>query len=154
VTAAVYAPKLARVPDARKAPFPLLDPVLLAYLSLVMGAPLCCLAGFVNGIALRRARLALLALGLGVVGWFGFWAVAEGAYRGGLRELPLVILAARAFHIAIGALLAWSQWAHLRGHQFLDGRTVPTLGGVVIATAAALALPTKTLLWLWGLPVR
>ena len=154
MTADVYTPSLARVPDARKAPFPLLDPVLLAYLSLVLGAPVACLAGLVNAVALRRPRLALIALALALVGWFGFWAVAEGAYRGGLRNLPLVILLARVFHIAIGALLAWSQWAHLRGHQFLDGRTVSTLAGVVFATIAHLAMPTKAVLWLWGLPVR
>lgn len=154
MTADAYAPTLARVPDARQAPFPLIDPVLLAYLSLLLGAPLACLAGCVNGAALRRPRLAAIALGLGIVGWFGFGAVAEGIYQAGLRNVPLVILIARVFHMAVGALLAWSQWAHLRGHQFLDGRVVSTLGGVVVATAVHLALPAKTLFWLWGLPVR
>ena len=149
-----YTPALQRVPDARKAPFPLPDPVLLGYLSLVVGAPLACLVGAVNGVALRRPRLVLIALGLGVVGWFGSWAVAEGVYRGGVHSLALVILSARVLHVAVGALLAWSQWAHLRGHRFLGGRVVPTLGGVVLATALHLALPWTAVLWLWGLPVR
>jgi hypothetical protein len=144
---------LARVPDARRGPFPLFDPVLLAYLSLVMGAPLACLAGLVNAIALRRVRLAAIALVLGVVGWLGFGLIAEGLYGRGLRNFPLIFLAARVFHIAVGAALAWSQWAHLRGHRFLDGRTIPTLGGVIVATTAQFLIPIKGLLWMWGLPV-
>ena len=154
MTAQAYAPVLARVPDARRGPFPLFDPVLLAYLSLVLGAPLACLAGLVNAVALRRTRLALIALGLGVAGWLGFGAISEGLYDGGVRNLPLIFLAARVFHIAVGATLAWSQWAHVRGHRFLDGRTLPTLGGVVVATVAQFLIPLKGLLWLWGLPVR
>jgi hypothetical protein len=151
VTAQAYAPTLARVPDARRAPFPLCDPVLLAYLSLVLGAPLASVAGFVNAAALRRLPLALTALALGTAGWFGFGALANGLYEGGLRNVPLVILIARVFHIAVGALLAWTQWAHVRGHRFLDGRTVSTLGGVVLATVLALSLPPRVLLRMWGL---
>jgi hypothetical protein len=153
VTAQAYAPVLARVPDARRGPFPLFDPVLLAYLSLVLGAPLACLAGLVNALALRRLRPAIVALVLGVVGWVGFGAIAEGLYDGGLRNLQLIVLGARVFHIAVGAALAWSQWAHVRGHRFLDGRTIPTLGGVVVATAALFLVPGRALFWLWGLPV-
>lgn len=151
MTAQAYAPALAREPDARRAPFPLCDPVLLGYLSLVLGAPLACLAGLVNGVGLRRPRLVLIAIVLGVLGWFGFGAVIELLDRSGIRNVPLILLIARMWHIAVGALLAWSQWPHVRGHRFLDGRTVSTLGGVILATAASLALPFPTLLRLWGL---
>jgi hypothetical protein len=149
VTVAADTALLTRVPDARRARFPLFDPVLLAYLSLILG-PIACLLGCVNALALRRPRLALTALGLGLFGWLGFGVVATLLLERGMRNVALVIVLARLCHVSAGALLAWSQWAHLRGHQFLDGRVVHTLGGVLVATALSVALPWPVRLWLWG----
>lgn len=146
------APALARVPDARRGAFRLFDPVLLAYLALILGGSLAGLLGVVNGVALRRPRLALTALGLAVASWLGFWVTVEGLSRAGVSSAQALVLAGRLVHMAAGGALAWSQWAHLRGHQFLDGRVVSTLGGVVMATAAFIALPWQARLWLWGLP--
>jgi hypothetical protein len=142
---------LQRVPDARRAPWPLLPAVFLPYVALMLGAGAAAAAALYNAVALRRARLGLIALAVGLAGWAGFGFVALPAIRGGIRSPGLVILPATLVNVALGALLAWSQWAHLRGHEFLEGRTVPLLSAVLATFAAALLIPRRVQLVLEGL---
>jgi hypothetical protein len=142
---------LRRVPDARRATWPLLPAVFLPYVALMLGAGAAAGAALYNAVALRRARLASIALAVGLVGWVGFGVTVLLAMRGGIRNPALVILPATLANVALGALLAWSQWAHVRGHEFLDGRTVPLLHAVLATFAAALLLPRRAQLVLEGL---
>lgn len=142
---------LQRVPDARRARWPLLPAIFLPYLALMLGAGAAAAAALYNAVALRRTRLGLIALAVGLVGWAGVSFVVVLAIRGGLRNPGLVVLPATLVNVALGALLAWSQWAHLRGHEFLDGRTVPLLNAVLVTFAAALLIPRRLQLVLEGL---
>lgn len=142
---------LQRVPDARQSAWPLFPAVVLPYLALMLGAAAASLAALYNAVALRRVRPALVALAVGTVGWAGFGAFVLLAYSGGVRDPALVVLPARVANIGLGVLLAWSQWAHLRGHDFLGGRTVPTIYVVVAAFAAVVVVPLRPLLVLEGL---
>lgn len=142
---------LRRVPDARRAPWPLLPPVFLPYLALMLGAGPAALAALYNAIGLRRPRLALTALIVGLVGGASFAVMAALAVRGGIENPALALLPARLVNVGLGAALAWSQWAHLRGHEFLDGRTVPLLHAVLLTLAAVLLIPSRAQLALEGL---
>ena len=142
---------LQRVPDARRARWPLLPAVFLPYLALLLGAGAAAGAALYNAAALRLTRLGLVALAVGLVGWAGVAFAVLLAIRGGIRDPALVVLPATLVNVALGALLAWSQWAHLRGHEFLDGRTVPLLNAVLVTFAAALLIPRRLQLVLEGL---
>jgi hypothetical protein len=151
---ASYLPALARVPDARRAPLPLFEPVLLAYVALLLGAPVASLLALFNAAVLRRPGPALLAAAAAAGSWLGFAALVSVLWELGARNVPLIILGGRIVHLLVGVLLAWSQWAHHRGHVFLDGREVPLLPAVLTAMALNYVLPFPFLLWLWGLPTR
>jgi hypothetical protein len=142
---------LRRVPDARRAPWPLLPPVFLPYLALMLGAGVAALAALYNAIALRRTKPALAALVIGGLGWAGFGILFALTVEGGVKNPALALLPARLVNVLLGALLAWSQWAHVRGHEFLDGRTVPLLNAVLVAFLAVLAIPLRPQLVLEGL---
>jgi hypothetical protein len=142
---------LQRVPDARRASWPLLPAAFLPYVALMLGAGAAAGAALYNAVALRRVRLGSIALAVGLVGWAGLSFVVLLAIRGGIRNPALVILPATLANAALGALLAWSQWAHLRGHEFLEGRTVPLLNAVLLTFAAALLIPRRVQLVLEGL---
>jgi hypothetical protein len=140
---------LQRVPDARKATWPVLPPVLLPYVALMLGVAVASLLASYNAVALRRMRLAFVALAIGAVGWLGFgFAVAA---LGGLEHGLLALLPARLVNVGLGALLAWTQWPHVRGHEFLGGRTMVLLHLVVVAFAAVLIIPIRPRLVLEGL---
>jgi hypothetical protein len=104
-----------------------------------------------NALALRRVRPALVAIVVGLVGWAGFGFLFALAVDGGLRNPMLALLPARLVNVGLGVLLAWSQWAHARGHEFLEGRTIPLLHGVLAAFAAVMLMPTRPRLVLEGL---
>jgi hypothetical protein len=142
---------LQRVPDARRAAWPLLPPVFLPYVALMLGPAVAALAALYNALALRRPRIALIAVALGIVGWVGFGVLFALVVSGGVRSPLLALLPARLLNIGLGVLLAWSQWAHVRGHDFLNGRTVVLLHAVLVAFLAVLVIPTRPQLVLEGL---
>jgi hypothetical protein len=142
---------LERVPDARKAPWPLLPPVLFPYVALMLGIAVAALLALYNSVALRRVKPALAALLVGVLGWLGFGFLFAMLIGGGMRNVALALLPVRLVSVGLGALLAWSQWSHVRGHRFLDGRTVQLLHGVLAAFAATYFLPVRPRLVLQGL---
>jgi hypothetical protein len=139
------------VPDARRAGAPLLPAVFLPYAALMMGAGVSGLLALYNAVALRRWRLASLTLVVALVGWVGFGLVFALVVGGGTKNVVLALLPARLLNVGLGAVLAWSQWAHVRGHEFLDGRTVPLLHAVLGTFAAAVLMPTRLRLVLEGL---
>jgi hypothetical protein len=118
----------------------------------MLGVGLASLLALSNALAVRRARPALVALLVGVVGWIGFGVVfVLLVSRGGLRDFSLAVLPARLFNVGLGTLLAWSQWSYVRGHEFLDGRTIPLLHAVLVAFVALFILPGRVQLVLEGL---
>ena len=149
-----YTAVLGRVPDGRRGRLPLLSPVLLGYLSLLLGAPLAAFGAGYNALVLRRARPLLAALAVGVFGWFAFGLLLNLLWSRGTRNFALLLLAGRLLHVALGCLLAWSQWAHFRGHRFLDGREVPLLPSVLCAMALTVVVPPLVILAIMGLPLR
>lgn len=149
-----YTAVLARVPDGRRGTMPLFSPVLLGYLALFLGAPLAAACAGYNALVLRRARPLLAALAVGTLGWFAFGWLLNLLWSRGARNFALLLLAGRLLHLALGCLLAWSQWAHFRGHRFLDGREVPLLPAVLCAMALTVLVPPLVILAMMGLPLR
>lgn len=142
---------LQRVPDARRAPLPLVPPVLLPYVALMLGIAVAGLLALFNSLALRRAKPAVVAVVVGVAGWLGFGLLFAVLVAGGLDNIPLALLPVRLLNIGLGAVLAWSQWSHVRGHTFLDGRTVVLLHAVLAAFVLVLVMPVRLRLVLEGL---
>ncbi|MGH9884676.1 MAG: hypothetical protein ACREBE_04060 [bacterium] len=145
-----YTPVLGRVPDARRAPIPLFPPAVLGYLALMLGAGVAGTLALWNALALRRAGVALVSLALGLVGWAGYGAVIVATASSGVKNVAVLLLLARVFSLAIGIVLAWHQTAQVRGHSFLDGRTVPLLPCIVAGLVLSLLLPWRVLLVLMG----
>jgi hypothetical protein len=142
---------LQRVPDARRARLRLFPPVLLPYVALMLGAAAAGLLALYNSLALRRARPAMVAVAVGLVGWAGFGVVFAMLVAAGLRDARLALLPVRLINVGLGVVLAWSQWSHVRGHTFLDGRTVVLLHAVLAAFVLVLAMPVRLRLVLEGL---
>lgn len=148
--AMAYTPVLGRVPDARKSPVPLFPPAVLGYLGLMLGAGVAGALALWNSLALRRPMAALVALVLGLFGWAGFGVVILATASSGVTNVAVVLLLARLFSLAIGILLAWHQMAYVRGHSFLDGKTVPLLPCILIGLAVSLLLSRRLMLLLLG----
>jgi hypothetical protein len=146
-----YQPLLSRVPDARRAPFPLVDPVLLGYLSFILGAPAAALCATYNALLLRRWLLALESAAVGLVAWFAFEPSITYVYEQTL-DINIAFIILRLAGLAVGVFLAWRQWPHLRGHVFLDGKVVPILWGVIAGILIGTQLSMATLLTIMGLP--
>jgi len=142
---------LQRVPDGRRASLPLLSPVFFPYAALMLGPAVAGACALYNAVALRRGGLAVVAVVLGLLGWVGFGFVVAAAVAGGLENGLLALLPARLLNVGFGTLLAWSQWGHVRGHQFLDGKAVPLLHAVLVAFAAIFIIPLRARLLLEGL---
>ena len=136
-----YAPVLSRVPDARLGKTPLLHPILFGYLALALGSAVAAGAAFYNALSLRLWREMAVAFGLGLAGWFGCHLLVNRLWDAGFRNIPLLLLTCRLCHVAIGALLALSQWSSFRGHRFLGGGAVSLVGAVVTGIALQFVLP-------------
>lgn len=117
----------------------------------MLGAAAASLVALYNAVALRRPKPALFALLVGAIGWTCFGAIAGLVLSGGLHSLALALLPGRLFSVGLGVLLAWSQWSYVRGHEFLGGRVVPLLHGVITAFAVFMILPVRLLLIFQGL---
>ncbi len=142
---------LQRVPDARRAPLRLFPPVLLPYVALMLGVAVAGVLALYNSLALRRARPAIVAVAVGVVGWLGFGFLFAMLVAAGLHNVLLALLPVRLVNVGLGAVLAWSQWSHVRGHTFLEGRTVVLLHAVLAAFVLVLLMPVRLRLVLEGL---
>ena len=147
---APYEARLVRVPDGRRAPLALLDPVFLGYAGLILGAPFAGLCALYNAVLLRRLSLAVEAIAVGLGSWLLFWPVANWIYDLGLDNVRLIRLVLKAIAVGLGALLASRQWPHVRGHRVLDGQIVPLLWCVVIGFALVMWMPAGLALRLLG----
>lgn len=138
-------PMLQGVPDARRAPLPLFEPVTIGVLALMIGAPLACILALLNGLQLRRLSLIVMAAVVGpatiVLGQWVFEVLVEN----GLENISLLLLGVRLLYVAAGLLLGWQQWLHVKGHALLGGRTVPAALAVGIALGAAFLMPGRLL---------
>lgn len=141
---------LQRVPNGRRAPVRLFTAVFLPYASLMLGPAVAAACALYNALALRRVRPAVVAVFLGLAGWVGFGFFLEVVVSAGLKTPSLALLPGRLMNIGVGVLLAWSQWAYVRGHRFLDGRVVGLLPSVMVAFAIFVFLPRVPGLLLQG----
>lgn len=142
---------LQRVPDARRSRVPLFPAVAFPYVALMLGTAAAALLALYNAVALRRAKPVVAAAVLGVLGWLGFGLLTGLVFSQGLHDRSLALLPARLLSVGLGALLAWSQWAYVRGHDFLDGADISLVRVVVVAFAAVMLLSLRHLLLLQGL---
>jgi len=122
-----YQPQLRSVPDARKAPVPLLPVFLVLFVFLAYGGIAGSVAALYNAVALRRLKLIVAALGAALLSLACSFAIVVGAEALGWGAYAFVVL--QLTYVGIGALLGWQQWAHVRGHDFLEGTQVPVLQG-------------------------
>jgi len=134
-------PSLRRYPDARKAPFPLIDPLVFPYLGLLFGVPVVAVIACLNALAVRRVALFFVCLLLGGAGWAGFLVAASFKF-----------IMARAVGFAIGILFYYVHRPYERGHAFLRGTVLPLLATYVVAFVAYFFMPENVLLLLMGVP--
>ncbi len=146
-----YTPVLGRTPDAVRAPAPLFPAYALVYVALMAGSAAAGIAALYNAVLLRRARLAAAAIVLSAAGWLGFGAAVQAAVSVGVKNVGLWLVCGRLASILVGSLLCWSQVAHVRGHQFLEGRVVPLLPVVLAMVGLVLVVPFRALLVMEGL---
>ena len=137
-------PLLGKEPDARLAPFKLVHPVAFFYLALLVGiVPTCLLAAGV-GIALKRARLTLGALGLGVLGFVSpFLPIVLAVSVGGTPNYGLILFGMRLLALGLGFVLYKLTKPHIRGHAHLEGELVPLLGVIGVCFAASFLMPVE-----------
>ena len=132
-------PSLRRYPDARKAPFPLIDPLLFPYLGLLFGVPVVALVASVNALAVRRWALFFVSLLLGFAGWIFFFAAAGNSF-----------VVARGIAFAVGMIFYVAHRPYARGHVFLRGRVAPLLATYMTVFVVYFTLPENVLLILMG----
>jgi hypothetical protein len=147
-------PVLTRYPDARRGTGPLFDPILLAYLGLIFGFG-AAIVGVYNAWSLRRMRLALVTILIGLAGVVLFIATFVIARRLGVEKAAVPLIVGRSLHFAFGGWLFFIHRPHFRGHEFQNGATVPVLPSYLGAMFLSMILPWRaTLLLLGGLFVR
>jgi hypothetical protein len=144
-------PLLARYPDGRRSPLPLVEPVLLPYLALLFGSAVAGVVGAYNALAIRRFGLAALSLAAGAVGWFAF-ALLVVRVDDAHGNVELAVIAGRFLHFIIGGLLFLKQRPYARGHAFLQGTMLPVVMTYIAALVITLAMPSKILALLVGVP--
>ncbi len=142
-------PLVKRFPDARRAPLPLFDAVLLAYLGLALGAGLAGLVGCFNAAAMRRFGLAALNLLAGAGAWLAY-SVIIVAVNHATNNVPLAVFAGRAMHLAVGSVLFFVQRPYVRGHVFLGGAKLPVLQTYLASLALIFVLPDSVIWFLLG----
>jgi hypothetical protein len=135
-------PVLTRVPDARVAPFPLVPEAGYLYLSLLIGIVPSMLVLFVSAVGLRRARLALAAIGIGALGFLApLVPILAYAQTGADPNYPLIFFGVRLLSVALGFWAYKVATPHVRGHRLLEGRELPLLWTLGPAFAALVLLP-------------
>jgi hypothetical protein len=147
-----YQPQLQRIPDARKAPVPLIPVFLLLYIFLAFGGLAGGIAALYNAVALRRPWLIFAGLVAAasafVLSFAAIYTMAVTGMSGRALGLPLQLS-----YLGFGGLLGWQQWAHVRGHDHLDGQTVPVLQGFLGLFALQWFLSPQVFLYLFS-PAR
>lgn len=145
-------PLLARHPDARRAPAPLLEPILLPYVAIMFGSVVAAAVATYNALMLRRPALIARSLLLGVMGWLGFLMMPALLRPAGITNLSVAVILGRLVHFAIGGVMFWIFRPHAGGHEFLGGKNVPLLPSYLVAFLIAWNLPARVTLMLLGVP--
>jgi hypothetical protein len=147
-------PLLARYPDARRGTGRLFDPILFPYIGLIFGFGAALLAVY-NAWRLRRMRLALLSILIGLAGCFLFVVTFVVARQVGVQNSAVALIIGRAVHFALGSLMFFIHRPHFRGHEFQDGETVPVMQSYLGAVVLSIIVPWRvTVVLLGGLFVR
>lgn len=147
-------PLLSRYPDARRGTGRLFDPILFPYIALIFGFG-AALLGVYNAWSLRRTRLALLSLLIGLTGCLLLVVTFVVARNVGIEKPAVALIVGRMVHFALGVLLFFLHRPHFRGHEFQNGETVPVLQSYIGAILLSMIVPWRvTLLLLGGLFVR
>jgi hypothetical protein len=92
-----------------------------------------------------------VSLAIGAGGLVAFLGVATPVLLAS-ANFGLALVAGRAVHFALGGLLAYLQRDHVRGHTFLGGILFPLRASYAVAIVALLALPSRVVLLLMGMP--
>jgi hypothetical protein len=142
-------PLLSRYPDARRGTGPLFDPILLPYLGLIFGFG-GAIVGVYNAWRLRRMRLALVTILIGLAGVVLFFATIIVSRRLGVETIAVSLIVGRSLHFALGGLLFFIHRPHFRGHEFQDGASVPVLPSYLGAMFLSMVLPWRLTLVLLG----
>jgi hypothetical protein len=121
---------------------PLFAPIFFGYSALMLGSGVTAVLAAYNALALRRFGLAFVNLALGLCGLLVSMVALFGVLALGVENPHLVVLTGRLVQIGFGALIAWTQWRHVGGHDFLDGKTIPLLGSLLAAFGLVLLLPS------------
>jgi hypothetical protein len=69
------------------------------------------------------------------------------------QDINLSFILLRLASLGVGVLLAWRQYPFLRGHLYLDGKTVPVLWGVIGGVIVSSQVTVATLLMLMGMSI-
>lgn len=144
-------PLLQRYPNARAASVPLLEPVLLPYVSLLLGSACAGALAAYNAIAMRRWALAAVCVAIGAAGWLAFAAIVIGVENAN-ANVRLVIFVGRAMQFILGGVLFALQRRSVRGHEFLHGRMLPLPATYLLAFGLAMVMPGTVLALMLGVP--
>ena len=145
-------PLLERYPDARRGFAPLLEPVLLPYLALMFGTLAASVFAVYNAVMLKRFGLAMRSILVGALGWISFQFVLALVVNV-FDNASVGVIVGRFVHFALGGALYAIHRPHFRGHQFLNGRTVPLLASYILAILISMKMPwqvTARLLGAWN----
>jgi len=146
MTEVALQPLLRRWPNARLASAPLVQPMLFAYLGLMIGIPVTALLAAYNAVVLRRWVLLVVSLLIGIAGWLGFIGVVIA-----LQNTALPIVGGRALYFALGCLLYFLHRRHAQGHLFLGGSLWPARVMYIGAFVILVMMPRRMILALLGL---
>jgi len=146
-------PLLKRYPDAHRSAAPLLEPILLPYVSLIFGSAVAAVAAAYNGVIIKRTGLVLRSLLLGALGWVAFILVVVLARQAGIENPRVLLILGRTMHFGFGAVLYLIHRPYFRGHEFLGGRAVALLPSYLTAFVISMMLPPRLELLLLGVPL-
>ncbi len=118
---------------------------MFVYCALLFGCLTAGALALYNAAALRRVRPAVVAVALVVLG-LTLSAIAEITLIAmGIENVRLILLGGRVAQIVAGAGLAWSQWNYVKGHMFLDGKTIESLPAYLGMFVLFMVLPGEIL---------
>lgn len=144
----VLRPLLARYPDARRSPAALLEPILFPYLALMFGFG-GALAGAYNAVMLRRRKLLLQTILVGLTGVVLFSATIAVVRTAG-HSVQIAVILGRGVHFALGGVLYFLHRPHFKGHEFKLGSTLPMLQSYLAAILLSMLLPWRIVAVLLG----
>jgi|GEM_PF-3281360 len=140
-------PVLARVPNARRAPFPLMPAVGNMYLALLVGIVPTMALLLVTGLALRSTKLTLAAVGIGVLGFLApLLPIGVGVALSDTPNVAFILFVGRVLSVGLGFVAYKVALPSIRGHAHLEGAQLPLLYVLGPAFGLLFLLPGEVVL--------